>query len=392
MVIAGAAAVYGDSFRMVQCSCVWRFVSHGYGRGIRHRSRGRLAQGPHEGSGGKSGPQEEVSVTVRGVFGPPPFRRQGRCMAEPRQAPRDLFPLPLVDHSGLSCRSQVCRGVSRRIQKCSHVNGEVNSIISALNDLWVGGAPAPNSSRPAGVSLGQQMVQQHVRRSVLKLGAPPRDLTGSGALRALRVGGASEYSSALEPAFRSTLLSCPCHRARLCRLRWPISGALEDDMKSTNFLLISFDQRPWPIQPCGIVGCGSVLLIQSLLASAGQFCFFCAIFASCMRGRADPGDTCGDLRHVLCLLEERQAAHGRRRPPQTLPVPGAGVCDTLLGQHAVSRGARARRHPLLVAECGVSNCVYCWCCWDCRAGPRADAGALGAGLCPGKCSLDIRLS
>ena len=33
MTIAGAAALYGDSFRMVQCSCVRRFVSHGYCRG-----------------------------------------------------------------------------------------------------------------------------------------------------------------------------------------------------------------------------------------------------------------------------------------------------------------------------------------------------------------------
>ena len=86
--------------------------------------------------------------------------------------------------------------------------------------------------------------------------------------------------STLEPAFRSTLLACPCHRALLCRLRWPISGALEDDMKSTNFLLISFDQRPRPIQPCGILGCGSVMLIQSFLASVGQFsCESCELQA-----------------------------------------------------------------------------------------------------------------
>ena len=186
---------------------------------------------------------------MRGSFGPPPFRMQGRCMAEPRQAPRELFPLPLVDHSGSSLRSQVSRGVSRRIQKSSHVNGEMNTIIAALHDLWVGGASAPNSSRPEGVSLGQQMVQQHVRRSVLKLGALLAIFLAQEPFVRSELAVLQSMRSTLEPAFRSTLLECPCHRALLCRLRWPISGALEDDMKSTNFLLISFDQRPRPIQP-----------------------------------------------------------------------------------------------------------------------------------------------
>ena len=159
---------------------------------------------------------------------------------------------------------------------------------------------------------------------------------------------------ALEPAFRSTLLSCPCHRALLCRLRWPISGALEDDMKSTNFLLISFDQRPWPIQPCGIVGCGSILLIQSFLASVGQMC---AKVASCRRGRADPGETWGDPRHVPCFQEERQAAHCRDcRRSNCLFQASASVI--LCSGSTLFKVELGPDDTLFVAQRVVSNCVY----------------------------------
>ena len=132
-------------------------------------------------------------------------------MTGDRRLPRDLFPLPGVAQRHGRIGGPVCRAVAQRIRKAFHIEGDMNTVIDSLNNLWCGGAIPLNSASGAEKSLAQSLVTQHVRRSVLRLGAPPRGVSGPEALRALRVGGASEYSqgSGARVSFDMSSVSLP---------------------------------------------------------------------------------------------------------------------------------------------------------------------------------------
>ena len=105
--------------------------------------------------------------------------------SQPHSRQRDLLPLPLV-RSGLnSCNlKSLSRSVARRHLQQQHQSDLVLEIARDLNSLFVGPAARPCLS--AVPTSAQAHCLAQLGTSVRRVGAPPADLDGSGALRELR--------------------------------------------------------------------------------------------------------------------------------------------------------------------------------------------------------------
>ena len=106
---------------------------------------------------------------------------------------------------------KVCRSVARRIGRRCARDCLFSDVVGSLNDLWCGAGDGSvfDHERP---SLAQDQVLSRVGAAVDRFGEPPPDMTGPGALEALRVCGPGGYESDAQgtrAAYDSSPLSLP---------------------------------------------------------------------------------------------------------------------------------------------------------------------------------------
>lgn len=122
---------------------------------------------------------------------------QGSPKLHAARKPRDLFPLPL-----LRDEAQISYGLSRKARRKQlwkgHLGCEVNHTIRALNSMYGGDG---KQHRPGqflieedvfGEGSAQWDCIEHIESMVHKMGKPPSELTGRGALSSLQA--ASGYT------------------------------------------------------------------------------------------------------------------------------------------------------------------------------------------------------
>ena len=124
--------------------------------------------------------------------------------ADERQ--RNLLPLPRplpVLHRDLGgAAPHLGRSTRRRLQRTNHVDLECDAIAGTLNDMYLGpSCPRTNS----GPSASQQASINLIRQSVLSMGPPPDDMSGPGALRALRAKSAYGEGAVIAPLSMDTV-------------------------------------------------------------------------------------------------------------------------------------------------------------------------------------------
>lgn len=123
---------------------------------------------------------------------------------------RGVFPLPMpATERSLLNQPKFSRRCSRRLKCREHVDAWVDDMVISLNSMFLGKEFMANSSLNVKPNQAQQLCLGRLRDSVLRLGRPPEDVTGLGALRELQA--AEGYSG--EPAalarFQRELLSLP---------------------------------------------------------------------------------------------------------------------------------------------------------------------------------------
>ena len=95
---------------------------------------------------------------------------------------RDLLPLSVPELEGIEFKGS--RSVKRRLLRGSHASGIVRDSIVALNTLAVGTDSAERAnSQP--LTAAQEDVIASLKLSAQRLGAPPEDMHGEGALKEL---------------------------------------------------------------------------------------------------------------------------------------------------------------------------------------------------------------
>ena len=115
--------------------------------------------------------------------------------ASPRM--RDLLPLPIPELEEIEFAGS--RSVKRRLLRGSHASGIVRDSIVALNPLCVG-TDAADRANSQPLTAAQEDVIASLKRPAQRLGAPPEDLHGEGALKELFAkGGYSGQAGNLPP-------------------------------------------------------------------------------------------------------------------------------------------------------------------------------------------------
>ena len=137
----------------------------------------------------------------------PPQRLLGRPM-QGLDRQRGVFPLPVLKSESVDVQN-LSRACSRRVKQRDRVDDWVNDIVSSLNSMYLGEELMADFDPACKPNLAQRRCLDRIRESVLKLGKPPSDVSGQGALSELRA--SMGYSG--EPAslanFRFDLVSLP---------------------------------------------------------------------------------------------------------------------------------------------------------------------------------------
>ena len=158
----------------------------------------------HPGGAASSSCRQGCNPNSRpGVFGRGHARR--RC-------PRDTYPLPVPPKDDMvGTERRVCRAVARRVCRRRQRGHLVSDVVGSLNDLWCGSGSGSAFAHER-LSLAQEHVLGRVESAVEAFGPPPPDLSGPGALEALRVSAPDGYGSDAQgarAAYDSSLLSLP---------------------------------------------------------------------------------------------------------------------------------------------------------------------------------------
>ena len=103
---------------------------------------------------------------------------------------RDVFPLPAVKMDDPPSRP-VCRSVLRRLHRRAAENKQINKAISALNSMFFGAGTNRLRNESCTLNDGQRHAQRLVVQQVKRLGPPPEDASGPGAICALRAASSS---------------------------------------------------------------------------------------------------------------------------------------------------------------------------------------------------------
>ena len=202
----------------------------------------------------------ELAMAERGTAPSSADKWANRQEGPGRTVPRDIFPLPVPTVGFLGAGFSGSRSVKRRLERAGHRKDRFRKTVEALKSLYSGERLGVSRGNPLTVSESQGAALDYVFNSVRALGPPPVGLSGSEALRQLRVfdGYGEDQTPSAVKSYEPALLSLPADGSQpvpLATLLGEGGQKVVDDF-CTSRLLGENDARAG-LKRCGVTRCYS---------------------------------------------------------------------------------------------------------------------------------------